>query len=174
MPLYFLFCFSFTRLLGSGRYGRVCGSKRQPQPAREETRTLQTPVDFINSTEAADVNTCRGASNTLPPRHGTQLGRLGSSSPGPCLVPTGCMRRACADALLHYCFNVSPGFGVPFRDPAPVSPWSRQRGSAPPAQHGPEPGRRVPTGAARYERKPQCGEISHIHLCLESVLSLPA
>lgn len=108
------------------------------------------------------------------PRHGSQLGRLGSSSLGPCLVPTGCMRRACGDGLLQYRINVSPGFGVSFRNPTPVSPRSGQRGSAPSAQHGPEPGRRVPTGAARHERKPQCGEISHFHPQLECVFSLLA
>lgn len=74
------------------------------------------------------------------------------------------MWRPYDDGLLQHRFNVGPGFGVPLGHPAPVPPRSGQRGSAPTAQHGPEPGRRVPTGAARYERKPQCGEISHIHL----------
>lgn len=76
------------------------------------------------------------------------------------------MRRPCANGLLQYCINVGPCFSVSFRDQAPVSTRSRQRGSAPTAEHGPEPGRRVPTGTERYERKPQCGETSHIHLCV--------
>lgn len=69
VPQYFLFCFSFARRLRwSGRYGWICKARRQPQPAREETRSPQILLDLINQAEAAgSSNTCRGASDTLTP-----------------------------------------------------------------------------------------------------------
>lgn len=70
------------------------------------------------------------------------------------------MWRARAAGLLQHRVDVGAGLGVSLRDPTPVPPRSGQRGSAPAAQHGPEQGRRVPPGAERHQREPQCGETS--------------
>lgn len=170
VPMYFLFCFmslpgcsaqvEMEECSGFEDNHRLFENKHSPFTHRQNP--CIKPDQRVTSIPVAGLPTPN--LGFWCPRHGSQLGRLGSSSLGPCLVPTGCMRRACGDGLLQYCINVSPGFGVSFRNPTSVPPRSGQRGSPTTAQHGPKPGRRVSTGAARHERKPQCGKIRRCYV----------